>query len=691
MLNLESLRFQNIGRFVEVQEIDFSNLGNFVQVDGQNNNTKGSSGSGKSTVFNSLDYLLGLNDLPTTVLQSRASKEPIAVTGTFSWDGKPLTITRSKSKLSVLIDGSVIEGSNALAEEQIDKILGMSRDLFRKTLTKRQKEGGFFLDFTPQKMHDFLVDCLELGEYKNKLTIVDNKIKDILANKTKLESELLANKTGLSATQDALLSLGLPPIKDIHREMVIELKTKADKAEVEFNEVSNTCKLKMDSLMAEKPETSVSAFDTGPTEQYRKEQKELEDKLNSVILAEKDRVAKVKHEISKKEIERQSLTHKLAAADKAREEAVKIASQVKAIRACSCPMCEQQWITESAKTTEIELLKKISELKATIDSAASTKAQLTEIDLQLSELLPQGQSQGQVHPELPDIYGAIENRKSLILMEKAKEKEFLDGQNRVNSLLTHAFEDKRKDLMAQNNAFIEQYRGQLDLCRRALDMAVHKLKAYEEAKIKYETAASSLKQKEENFTKKVEDIQKELINAEKSLLINEEIKKLVKTYISYSFDDALDAIGDKATEIIRCVPNVSCGTIQFEGTKESRDGKIKEEVSAVISMDGEIGIPIKSLSGGERSAIDLAVDLAVIDFIEARSGKGMNVFILDEPFTGLGTVEIEMALEVLKNSNTNKRIIITDHNPEVREMVQDRIIVERTGTTSKIATKEANV
>jgi len=112
---------------------------------------------------------------------------------------------------------------------------------------------------------------------------------------------------------------------------------------------------------------------------------------------------------------------------------------------------------------------------------------------------------------------------------------------------------------------------------------------------------------------------------------------------------------------------------------------VKEEVNATLSMDGEPTVPIKSLSGGEGSATDLAVDLAVIDFIESRSGMGINIFILDEPFNGLGTVEIEMALDVLKNSNTNKKLIIVDHNPEVKQMVQSRLVVERTGLTSKVA------
>jgi DNA repair exonuclease SbcCD ATPase subunit len=193
-----------------------------------------------------------------------------------------------------------------------------------------------------------------------------------------------------------------------------------------------------------------------------------------------------------------------------------------------------------------------------------------------------------------------------------------------------------------------------------------------------------LAKKKEEITKTLEDCKSELESTVNSIFLTEELKKCIKMYISYSFDEALESIGAKSTEIIRCIPNMSNATIQFEGTKETKDGKIKEEVNAVIGMDGETGVPIKSLSGGERSAVDLAVDLAVIDFIETKSAKGMNIFILDEPFTGLGTVEIEMALEVLKNSNTNKKIIIVDHNPEVKQMVQSRIIVEREGTSSRL-------
>ena len=101
-------------------------------------------------------------------------------------------------------------------------------------------------------------------------------------------------------------------------------------------------------------------------------------------------------------------------------------------------------------------------------------------------------------------------------------------------------------------------------------------------------------------------------------------------------------------------------------------------------MVGDENIPLKSFCGGEGSSIDLAIDLAVIAFIEEKTGKGTNIFILDEPFTGLDTVCIEEALLVLKNSDINKKIIVVDHNPIIKESLTDRIVVVREGLTSKI-------
>ncbi len=164
MLKLKSLKISNVGRFVGDHVVDLSSRPNLVQVDAVNKNTGGSSGSGKSTIFNSLEYLLGVNHLPATVLQSRLTKNSMSVSGDFDLDGKSLTVIRSKSDgLSIKLDGvEIVSGNNKAAEERLDAILGIPRDLLRKMIHKRQKEGGVFLYLTPKVSHAFLVEVLDL-------------------------------------------------------------------------------------------------------------------------------------------------------------------------------------------------------------------------------------------------------------------------------------------------------------------------------------------------------------------------------------------------------------------------------------------------------------------------------------------------------------------------------------------------
>jgi DNA repair exonuclease SbcCD ATPase subunit len=90
------------------------------------------------------------------------------------------------------------------------------------------------------------------------------------------------------------------------------------------------------------------------------------------------------------------------------------------------------------------------------------------------------------------------------------------------------------------------------------------------------------------------------------------------------------------------------------------------------------------LSGGERAAVDISIDIAVLGLIEDKTNKGIDVFILDEPFTGLDGTNIEMVLEVLKNANMHKKLIVVDHNPIVKEQISDRITIIRDGLTSRV-------
>lgn len=715
MLKLKELKFQNIGRFTEEQTIKFDGLGNLVQLDGQNNNTGGSSGSGKTTVFNALDYLLGINDTANTVLQSRLTKEGIAVTGLFELDGKPLTISRIKGKLSVDLEGEVTTGSSKLSEERLDQILAMPRHLFRPMLHKRQKEGGFFLQFTPKETHEFLTDCLGLGDLRLKLDIIENKVKELTNLKTQAGIALQTAQAGLQATQSALAALGAPPVKEVDQDHILQLKTawehhqtaltKLETEHAEQNAYLDSQRPKSDSPpQLERPNLESVAFDRTAWDLAIKEATIVEGTIKLVESTEKDRILKVKQKINELKIESSTLNYKVGQGEFGKGEAVKLAGEIKKIRDAICPTCEQSWVTETAKTKESELLAKLSGFKELMLQGNIANERLSALNIELIQL--DKDLAPKVDPDVGanmvklaelnnvivaertrhDSFHALQaaNNKRLMDEHAAKQKAVLEAFTAAQRAAMADFTLKQQALRQTHAAESTKLREITAQHRSLLDAAISKFKNYNDAAVRYESSLKTLKQQESFHFENTGSANHQLAQLDKELLLAEELKRAIKSFASCSFDDALEAIGDGATRIIRNIPNMANATVQLEGTKETKEGKIKEEVNAVISMDGETGINIKSLSGGERSSVDLAVDLAVIDLIESKTGKGIDVFILDEPFTGLDTVSIEMALEVLKNSNLTKKLIIVDHNDTVKEMVESRLVVVRDGTTSQI-------
>lgn len=683
MLRLKELKFSGIGRFVEEQVIDLSSMGNLIQVDGQNNNTGGSSGSGKSTIFNALDYLFGISDIPNTILQSRLTKEKISVLGTFDWDGKTLKIDRSKGKLSIDMGEAVLVGNNEISEEKLDEIIRIPRNLFRSMLHKRQKEGGFFLKFTPREIHEFLTDCLGLSDIRNKIEILDKKSKE-LNEKRGLQSFSLENsKSSLSATRDAIASLGEAPIREVSDDSLTFFAIKRDTSLENLRILKEKHRSEVELLEKERPVLGYSVFDSSAIDLNRKQYEEVRVRINEILLEEKVRQKNVSSMVHEREMKKQQLSYKVSTASQAKSEAEKIAKEIKKIRDSLCPTCEQTWVTDQAKNKEAELLGRLSEYKNQIISGIKAEEESAKLGTELESL------RGQMHPITNPILADLNEKLNLLaaahLEEKKKCDLFAEEEKARNTIVMDSFSLKQSEIRNRHSMELDRVNEQASLDSRVYESALSKDSAYRDAERRYKSLSSSLKDKEEQYLSITKAFQDSLESIENEFLMVEESKRAAKSYTSCSFDDALESIGEMSTKIIRSIPNMQNATIQLEGLKETKEGKIKEEVNAVISVDGEIDIPIKSLSGGEKSSVDLAIDLSVIRLIEDRTNQGIDVLVLDEPFTGLDQQNIEMVLEILKNSGLDKRIVLVDHSSEVKEMVDNRIVVVRDGLTSNIA------
>jgi DNA repair exonuclease SbcCD ATPase subunit len=339
-------------------------------------------------------------------------------------------------------------------------------------------------------------------------------------------------------------------------------------------------------------------------------------------------------------------------------------------------------MNEKSKQTEADNIEKLRNFKGMIVEGDHAKESLKSLKQKIEDITPYTQVM------VTDEVKALENRYSELMEkiseERNREVNFNQATFYLNNVVLKDFSEKQKELRNRHVIEQEQARGQANLDRMVYETAENSFKTYEESKARYDEILVSLTEQKTNTAFRIGNLLETNKELSLKLLYTEEAKRALKSFTSCSFDDALSEISDMATRIIRNIPNMANSTIQLEGVKETKEGKLKEEVNAVISSDGEIGIPIKSLSGGERSAVDLAIDLAIINMLEQRTGRGANIFILDEPFTGLDSVSIEMTLEMLKNSNINKKLILVDHNPEVKQMIDDKITVIRDGSSSRI-------
>ena len=775
MLTLKSLTFNNIGRFVEEQTIDFTALGDLVQVDGQNNNTSGSSGAGKSTIFKALNWCLGLDGPSTSILQSRLTKNPIQVTVIFDFDGLPLKIERGK-KLSIDYNGEITTGSSKLTEEKLDQIIGMPRNLFSKILHKEQGSRGFFLEMTASETHSFLSSCLRQEKEQAKLLTLDCRLSYLTDSETSLKTRIESNRTGLEATFTAIASLGPIPELEIDSKTLDALKNAHMDASNRHIKNKAALKTELFNLGLERPTITSQPFDRSRLEQVEKEVGMILAQISQLESVERDRQLKVRNQISElqskindlkntelarqnelkakifsteqamwklkeKETKRQAdVKDKIVLnriehsnlflikqeGDKAKAEAIKLAEELNKIRSSICPTCEQSWLNESIKAKEIDILKRLQDYKKSMIAGIEASNKLLAVDVEskylseefieridpeaktlqehmnryridsrpieleeiqiLNEKISQYKtdSESKSIPEVLELRTKIDFHNQELATIRQEERAHQFKENAKTQAILANYAQKQTELTDKYENIIHLAQIEERQALSAYEAANNKIKSFEEAKERFYVSLSKLTEQKTKYGTDLGSREFELKVTQEEIELATEAKKVIKSYLSCSFEDALDSIGDTATRLIRSIPNMATATIQFEGLKETKEGKIKEEIVCVISMDGEIGVPVKSLSGGERSSADMCIDLSVIKFIQETTGKGISLYIIDEGFNGLDTTCIQDALEMLKNCNLDKQLFLVEHNPIVSQSIENRLIVVRDGLTSKI-------
>jgi len=732
MLKRKRLRFGNIGRFVQPQEIDFTSKGRLVQIGGENKNSNGSSGAGKSTFLEATDINLGISKIPSTIYQSRYSKETAWTEGDYEANGIEFTVKRGGGKKTSIhwkgLEGEgEITGDSAKADEKILEILGMEPELFRRMTHKAQKEDGFFLSLTPSQSFSFMMKVLGLDEIlkkldkvdglitasekavtglQNELNILGSKVNDQTEIIAKLRAEPLPIEPDLSMLETALgiMQMRSEELMVLKLEEETLLRTLQKEEDQIKAEIANTEAAALAEIKVRAPIKAASLPIPPRVEELQIEARLLNEEVKLAETGKTDKIIQLQKAIDGL---RQQKNQSDYAFKKKQDYLVLIEKKKEELNHLNdrtCPTCKQKWLgldmEAHIKNLQVELdtLKsKVVDCEQQIEAATGVQEKIDRAGNILTTL--QASTPG------ADIWvkiAALQVERQKLLDEVIKQNADLSTKFLEESLIfnkevetikafyAQKLEESRQNIILKRNQETERLTKAKATTESNLSSARLEVSALELAKTQYEMAKNSL---EKNLLTNQQYLDKNLADfnnknaeyqtAQSEFLINTETKRLLKSFTNKKFEEALETIGREATARLNKIPNMATASIYFESFKEVK-GKIKEEITVILSMDGDVGIPLKSLSGGERSAADLAVDLAVADFIEEHSGMGADYLVLDEPCAGMDTVCKQEYIEMLKTMSTNKQIFIVEHSSEIKEMVDDTILVVREGLYSEI-------
>ena len=693
MLRLKNFKWNNIGRFTTEQFVNFEDHSQLIEIDGKNLNTQGSSGAAKSTFLNAIEYNLGVNEVSATVLQSRLTKNGMMTEGVYDWNGQEITIHRSKNEgLVVKLPNETLSGSNAIAEEKLLQIINLPKDLIRKIFHKRQGEQGFFLSLTPSESYKFLTNTLGLNDWskKQEKAQLEHKLKtELLAKK---QNELNMAKVSLEAQERILANLICPEQPSLDQDRLLIVKKEIEETKANLLHLEESQRLELHQMVVpaqpQLPRADTSDF-LSKLSTINQKIKDVDAEIVAIhqnAHSQQSSLLKQKSDILIKLNEIKMAKNNLPKLEAELEEVKK---GIIAAKNSTCPTCAQLWQNEtnasflSRKIEEAKsLVGQINRLKEIAEKESDLNTQITQVETQIQEQKTQIDTKLQMQMK-----ESLNSEKQAVEIEK---KGFEDSHNQKIAVLQKAYSeelkaynDKLSEVRNRYSTVINDMKIEISKKEAEINHAKDTVAVYQRAKTLYDNSKSQSEINVITAQKAVAATMAELSGIEEDSKISEAAAEILKSYINNLFQSALDQISHETNKLLSQIPNCATTTISFDSVKETKTGAIKEAVNCMVSTDNEVGIPLKSLSGGERRSVELAVDLSVVKFVESVSNAGFDFFCLDEAFNGLDSQSIDAVLNILE-SYGDKRFLLVDHNPEIKSRIKDKITIQRDGQHSQV-------
>lgn len=661
-VSLHRLTLQNFRSFEGKHTVDFDETGLYL-VRGFNLDTRGESAAGKSTLFHAIAYALDFAPYAATEYRSWLNEEPMFVELELKTAKGIVTIHRGdKLWLKRAWEDKPITSAKAVAEA-LDELCGMGKQLRSAITYRKQRTFGIFMSKKDKEKKEFLVDLL-------KLEWLEKDIAEAVKRVTASEEQVVRSEAGLNPLERQLEEARAHVPKNaeidtasmkkevLHWRLTLERATKM--VEEKQGELADA--------KAEEEKRADEAYHSNDVEIAALEE-EIKVIQNAQSKLEDSRLKDAVKVLGECQQRVSRVAHAESEAAEYRTELAQLEAEMEHLLVLTCPKCLREW--REATEEAFNVKKRIGVLKEALRSADEDVATLTKLRLLEKKLLDDVAREREVLKAEGDLFRSrqreqiaeIRSRIS-VLGSRASQKRsevMFDPDNaskRIGKELASFIEQRDMALLKLNSVSMQLDRA---IQENEFNKREHDRRFKEVVTI----AAAVAKWKKDH-----EELVKAW-NAERDYL------EMQRGFLGKYFSEVLVQISQKANKILASLPNAKRVTVRFDTDRKTQEGNVRNEITPVAMFSGKEWPLEAGASGGMFTSIELAVDLAVIEVIEERTGIELGWLILDESFAnGSDNVTKQGCLEILQRYAQKKLVIMVEHASEFKEFFSRVIEIE---------------
>lgn len=194
----------------------------------------------------------------------------------------------------------------------------------------------------------------------------------------------------------------------------------------------------------------------------------------------------------------------------------------------------------------------------------------------------------------------------------------------------------------------------------------------------------------QSLEKRIKECEDELVKHEQvQLKLNEELQMI--QYWQYYMGKAgfQTYLANRSISVIEGITNSflrkfnSDLSVNINGFKILRDGSVREKIEVFALSKGVDAEAFMSKSGGERGRINLAGVLGIQHLINmSTNGKGLDLLVLDETFSGIDTMGQENIIKILEHLGVTILMITQNVSSEFNN--ENKLVIVKENGISRI-------